>query len=251
MLTLWVTAALAGKVERDQRAVEEAFAELTRLGAAFDPAVGELYAAEAQITTVRDGVETKTPVAAIKAALPQLMEMAEKGGDRDTFTEVRVQPHEAQGRWRVTAVRYNEAKCQSDPDYTADFVKVGKEWRVIAERMTLAPKSACPPYPDLAERLAALKAEIDPHLPVQVDDATELRSVTVEGTSLAYGIFLPTVVAGEMPHVQEALRGLALQGMGLDPRLRALVDHGATLAYRFQTAGGETLDVQVANGDCP
>lgn len=238
----------AGPAE-DARAFFDQLVERTN---AFDVGIGDLYAPEARIITLRDDVEThEMSGAEWKELVGKVMPIAKRHKDTNTFEAVKVT---ARGDgFRITATRTSSRKCAADPNYHLDLARVGDGWQVVEEYTETVSLSRCPPSETLAAALATIRNGIQPHLPLDLDADTRLEAVEVLGPALIYHQRLHTVAASEMDldSLVPMLRQIAVQNVCGEPRMRALVDAGATVRNAYIDHDGVQLaKVDITPGLC-
>jgi hypothetical protein len=110
------TAALTGKTSLED--AKQCFDRYVALAAAFDPAVADLYADDANIQNTRvtpDGEKRvmTMPAPAYKALIRQAMPLAKSRGDTSKYTDIKLAKEG--DKVRVTATRYSELKKYSSP----------------------------------------------------------------------------------------------------------------------------------------
>ncbi len=238
----------AGPAE-DARAFFDQWVERTN---AFDVGIGDLYAPDGRIITLRDGVD-KIEMSGTdwKELVAKVMPIAERNEDTNTFEEVKVT---ARGDgFRITATRTSSRKCAADPNYHLDLARVGDGWQVVEEYTETVSLSRCPPSETLAAALETIRNGIQPHLPLDLDADTRLEAVEVLGPALIYHQRLHTVAASEMDldSLVPMLRQIAVQNVCGEPRMRALVDAGATVRNAYIDHDGvELANIDITPGLC-
>lgn len=239
----------AGKTDE----VREFFDHLVERTNAFDAGVADLYSPDARIIAIVDGSDrVELSGAQLKQIANQVMPIAERNGDTNTYKKVKVSPH-GDG-FRVTAVRFSAAKCVTDPKYHLDVTRHDKSWLVIEEYGETVSLSQCKPSKKLAASLNALRDGIVPHLPLDLDADTRLETVEVVGPALIYHQRLHTVAAAEMDmqKLVPLLRQIGYQNACGLKQIKTLISQGATVRYAYVDRDGAKLaNVDVAPGYCP
>lgn len=95
----------------------------------------------------------------------------------------------------------------------------------------------------LTEALLAYKKQVEPHLPVKVDDETRLDAVDVKGDTLSFRYTLLTVTKDEFSKEEllELLRSVAAKDSCGNPNLRGYLDKGAKFSFTYRTKKNEQL----------
>jgi len=112
------------------------FEKYVALGAAFDPAIVDLYSDEAKIQNTRtfptgEKKVMTLPAPTYKELIRKVMPMAKARGDTDSFSEVKYTPEG--DNVRVHAIRYSNLKKYSAP--LSLLVGPGKDgaWLILEE----------------------------------------------------------------------------------------------------------------------
>jgi len=152
---------------------------------AFDPGLGEIFAPDARIATLRDGSDRIEMTGAQWSELiSKVMPLAQRRGDIDTFEDIEVAP-QGDG-FRVTATRISSIKCTRDESYHMDVARVGGTWRVFEEYTETVSLSRCEPSKALAKSLENLQKGLEPQLPIDLDADSRLESVEIAGSAFIY-----------------------------------------------------------------
>ncbi|UCH47086.1 MAG: hypothetical protein JSU95_13450 [Betaproteobacteria bacterium] len=251
MLALLAIASVAHAADKDD--VHEFFDNLVERTNAFDAGVANLYSPDARIIAVVDGGDiVEISGSQLKQIANQVMPIAKKRGDTNTYKKVKVSPH-GEG-FRVTGVRFSAAKCVTDPNYHLDVVRHDKSWLVIEEYGETVSLSQCKTSKKLAASLNALRDGIVPHLPLDLDADTRLEAVEVVGPALIYRQRLHTIAAAEtdMQKLVPALRQIGYQNACGLQQIKTLINEGATVRYQYIDRNGAKLaNVDFAPGFCP
>jgi hypothetical protein len=95
----------------------------------------------------------------------------------------------------------------------------------------------------LTEALQAYKKQVDPHLPVRVDDETQLDAVNVKGDTLSFRYTLLTVTKDEFSKEEllEMLRQVGMKDSCGAPNLRKYLDMGAKFSFAYHSKKKEHL----------
>ena len=239
----------AGKTDE----VRDFFDNLVERTNAFDAGVADLYSPDARIIAIVDGSDrVELSGAQLKQIANQVMPIAQRNGDTNTYKKVKVSPH-ADG-FRVNAVRFSAAKCVTDPNYHLDVMRHEQGWLVVEEYGETVSLSQCKPSKKLAASLNALRDGIVPHLPLDLDADTRLETVEVVGPALIYHQRLHTVAAAEMDmqKLVPLLRQIGYQNACGLQQIKTLISQGATVRYAYIDRDGAKLaNVDVAPGYCP
>lgn len=229
------------------------FEDLVERTNAFDATVADLYSPEARIIAIVDGSDkVELSGSQLKQIANQIMPVAKKRGDTNTYKKVKVTPH-GEG-FRVTAVRISAAKCVTDRNYHLDVMRHKKSWQVIEEYGETVSLSRCKPSKKLAASLNALRDGLQPHLPLDLDSDTRLETVEVIGPALIYHQRLHTVAADDldMQKLVPLLRQIGYQNACGLQQIKTLISQGATVRYAYVDRNGAKLaNVDVAPGFCP
>jgi hypothetical protein len=233
--------------------VRKFFNDFVKRTNAFDAGAADLYSPEARIIALVDGTDRlEISGAQLKQLAPQLMPIARKRGDTNTFKKVKVF---AQGDdFRVTAIRTAAIKCVPDKNYHLDVVSLGNSWIVVEEYGETVSLSQCKPSKKLAKSLKATQKALQPHLPLDLDADTRLEAVEVVGPALIYRERLHTVAAAEMDmsKLVPLLRQLGVENTCGSAQLKTLIGEGATVRYAYVDRDRAKLaNVDVAAGFCP
>lgn len=144
---VWMPAAVRAQAPAEEAA---AFFERYRaLAEAYDPALADLYADEARVSTLRrypDGQrrEVELTGAQWKAMIRQAMPLARAAGDRSVFSAVQVET-DGPGQASIRARREVPHKCYTDTGYALQLARgADGTWRIVAEHMNTQPHSNCP-----------------------------------------------------------------------------------------------------------
>ncbi len=238
---LWFLAlplAIAATPEDARRA----FDDWATQSAQFNAAVADLYAADARFTLLRDGAPTKTLSGSqMRALVLQHMARAKAAHERSTFDQITVQA-EGDG-FRIQAQRVSTRQCAVDLDFQQLWTEVDGALRIVEQQQGSVSISQCPPSAVLSAGMTALVNDITPHLPMQLDEATVLEAVTVDGRALRYSMKLATLASTKadpaMLYTEVAQR--AMRGGCSDPTLRRLMEVEATVVYAYRFSDDQPL----------
>jgi hypothetical protein len=191
---------------------------------AFDAGVADLYSPDARIIAIVDGsAKVEITGSQLKQIANQVMPIAQRNGDTNTYKKVKVSPH-ADG-FRVNAVRFSAAKCVTDPNYHLDVMRHEQGWLVVEEYGETVSLSQC-----------------------------RLETVEVIGPALIYRQRLHTVAAAEMDmqKLVPLLRQIGFQNACGQQQMKSLIGQGATVRYAYiDRHGAKLANVDVAPGLCP
>jgi hypothetical protein len=95
----------------------------------------------------------------------------------------------------------------------------------------------------LTEALEAYKKQVEPHLPVQVDDETRLDAVKVKGDTLSFRYTLLTVTKEEFSKKEllEMVRSVGIKDSCSAPNLRKYLDRGAKFHFAYHSKNNGLL----------
>jgi|GEM_PF-3223566 len=225
---------------------------------AFEPSAYDHYAPKAVLKVKRHAAngnvtERGFAVSMFLPLVDQLMESAKLLNDQATYENVTMEPDGE--RWKISASRYSTVKCATDPDYYALLGKADDgRWLIDEEFATVMAVSNCAPNPDEARRvLGELKAQLDPQLPLTLDDETRLDTVVVDDLTLVTTATLTNTSStyGEMDEFLAEMRKVAMkQGCGL-PSSKYVLHHGGTVRYVYMTNDDKVaLDMALTSKEC-
>jgi hypothetical protein len=95
----------------------------------------------------------------------------------------------------------------------------------------------------LTEALHAYKKQVDPHLPVKLDDETRLDAVNVKGDTLGFRYTLLTVKKKEFSKKEllEMFRPVGIKDSCSAPNLRNYLEMGAKFYFAYHSKNNEHL----------
>jgi hypothetical protein len=249
---IWMLLAASTPALADPGSARAAFDDIRAKMDAYDPGVAQYYAADAKITTLRNGSEQieisgEQYAQLIAGAMP----FAKARGDRSTYSDVRIQAID--GGFRISAKRYSELRCYTDAGYRMDLQLRDGAWKIVAEHMETRSTSACAPGQALDDALAATAKAIATQLPIEIDADTRLHSVHVDGRVLIHRFLLHTIGRDgvEPGAFAEAMRNNLKTTICADPATLQLLRGGATMRYLYQTRdGAEAASIDLVAADC-
>lgn len=123
------------------------FARYVELGEAYDVGLAELYANDAVIRSERHYPHGETRAIQVsgqqwKALIVNVMPQAKARQDRSTYANVKVSV--SGNRAKISADRYSELKCYTDPAYYMVIERRSDgEYRIVEEYTQTRPQSNC------------------------------------------------------------------------------------------------------------
>ncbi|MAG30936.1 MAG: hypothetical protein CL908_08610 [Deltaproteobacteria bacterium] len=235
------------------------FADFQRRFDDLDGSVGDLYADDANVTTVRIAVDGSQdtrilPGFRYKEILSDPLYAVVLREDRSHYSDVRSEPA-GQG-WKIRARRWSTLKCDYDDAFYLDVAPPdGGSLRIIEEYKETRAGTRCPPKPERARALLRIMAErLSPHLPLRIDSGSHLESVHVEGDRILYTMRFDSIdAAARSQKAWDALlRPVALSNLCRQTLAPVAFARGATARFDFLDRTGQLLvSVEAGIDDCP
>ncbi|MEM9255897.1 MAG: hypothetical protein AAGA91_10630 [Pseudomonadota bacterium] len=225
----------------DEAAYRAFFERYAALNEAYDPALADLYANEAVILAARKTSVGSEQIMRLegrrwKELVAANLEQARQRGDRSEFSDIEVT---LQGRQAtITASRYAVLSCFTDDRYymIVKTVETGSI-EIVEEFVETPSRSQCviPEQEKVASVLQGTAKVLSGRLPMMVDEGTRLEAAKAQGNTLTlqYELINHTSEQLDGASLERSLRPLVIKQTCDNPDLRAVLDQGAVVTYRY------------------
>lgn len=243
-----------------QHEAEFFFNQYIQLGNNFDSSISNLYSDNAVVHTKRTGPDGKVQELKMtgmqwKDLIQKAMPAAKSRGDVSKYSNVK---YSTDGhKVKIKADRYSVLKCYSDIGYYMVVEKQGDEFKIIEEYSESQVASSCKEVKvdGLTDLMRLTKKQLDPHLPIEIDDDTRLDSVNIKENTFEYQYTLVTVDlqadAIDKDSFNQTMQPIVVQQSCTMPNLRPLIDQGAVISYVYNDKNGNVVtEISVDKGSC-
>ncbi len=217
------------------------FEKYQTLGDSFDTSVVNLYADDAEITSIRkmpDGIEQLMKIEGRKwkEMIVDTMDIGKQRGDTSRFTDIKIAIDS--DRAKISANRYATIKCFDDKNYYMVVEeRANNELRIVEEFYETPIQSKCisTPKNDLSLLLKATVKVVNKQLPVMIDGETKLEKTSSEDKTLIYHYVLINYLSTEVNEdaIDQNIRASIIENICTKPSLKPVVDKGGTISFRY------------------
>ena len=230
------------------------------LGHAYDPAVVDDYADDAEIHILQsssDGLKQTIELdgAKWKETLLDILDLAKQAGDKSEYSDVWVSVDGNQAK--ISAERYSVLDCFKDDNYylIAEEISEGR-FKIIEESSESPMEPHCEKIPEnyLNYVLQSRARLTNKQLPIKIDPYTNLVKVSSEGHAFMYQYTIVNDAVSRLDPVamKQKIKPLLTQQTCMDPNTRPIVKLGTTMTYLYNNnSGNELFAIDINESDCP
>lgn len=235
------------------------FVKLSNEKENFDPVkLGAFYADEAKIIAKR--ADQNKNLEFTGKQLKQLFidtkdSLKNQPNDTSTYSKITVNKI-SESRYRVGATRYSNLKCYSDPKYYLVVEKRGNGFQILEEFSVSQSKSNCKGNKGVPGELSnihnAIIKQLQPMIPLKLDEETVLERIDSKGISLEFEYKLVTVAKGELEagKFSEIMKPQLVKQSCATPAYKLAINYGGNFKYIYNDKTGQPFTTVIVDS-CP